>query len=406
MRLYDTISQVDLNSVIDKLLGNFHRELSLDLDDPVNNYCSLEFDCSDGVDAGTEVIFNDGDELSISFTNQRLQGINYGIRFYYYQLDKGDYTRSKPYGELQSVIVDLDDDTVTVPFTENQIYLQKSFDLVLMNTGESLLLSADKHMLFVSEDLTLTAVYSVDTLPVEGASVSFYNGETLLDTVVTDEDGEASLTVSDLFIGTYNFSCVCEGKYSKSILVEVVTENMMELGVTGSSFSSWVNQNNPLIYNGKVYIDWGDDSGLVEYTGGRLTHTYASSDDYTIKIYGEITQINHFAFTDYSYYTNSLVSVKLPDSITSLGVQCFRDTGLVSAELPDSITTMGRECFYDCYNLTSIKLKWDTSSEIITYDSGWIKYTHSALKFHIPNGTTSLYTAKSYPSDKLVEDNI
>ena len=43
MRLYDTISQSELNNVIDKLLGNFHRELSLDLDDPVNNYYKAIF---------------------------------------------------------------------------------------------------------------------------------------------------------------------------------------------------------------------------------------------------------------------------------------------------------------------------------------------------------------------------
>ena len=88
MNLYDTISQSDLNVVIDLLLSNFHRELSLDIDDPSNTYCRLSVDLSDGLDAGTEVIFNDGDSLTINFDEQRLAGLGYSLRFYFYQLDK------------------------------------------------------------------------------------------------------------------------------------------------------------------------------------------------------------------------------------------------------------------------------------------------------------------------------
>ena len=445
MRLYDTISQSDLNNVIDKLLGNFHRELRLDLDDGSNDYCSLSFDLSEGVDAGTEIIFNEGDELSIEFSNPRLAELGYGIRFYYYLLDKGDYTQSKGYGELQSFTVDLDDDTVIVPFTDNQVYLQKGFDLVLMNTGESLILSVDKSTLFTDDDLTLTAFYSLDTLPVEGASVSFYNSETLVDTVVTDEDGEASLVLSDLDLGSYSFSCICDGRYSNSVIVTVLSDNYIELEVSGASFST--GSNSPFTFNGRVFVDWGDDTGLIEYTSGKLTHNYSVSDDYTVKIYGDITSLGDYCFQNCSGLTSitipdsvtilsgycfngctGLTSITIPDSVTSLRRDCFQNcsgltsitipdsvtnlgrscfnlcTGLTSITIPDSVTSLGDYCLRNCTGLTSIILNWDTSTEIVTYNNTWIMDTSSSLLFHIPTGTTNLYTAKNYPSNKITED--
>ena len=143
MNLYDTITQSDLNDVIDLLLNNYHREIDLNIDDSSNDYCTLEFDLSDGVDAGDEVIFNDGDNLSISISDKRLAEMGYTLRFFYYQLDKADYTGGKAYGDLQSFDVKLDTDTTVVPFEDNQVYLQKDFVLVLLkDVGYRLLLSA------------------------------------------------------------------------------------------------------------------------------------------------------------------------------------------------------------------------------------------------------------------------
>jgi len=55
-----------------------------------------------------------------------------------------------------------------------------------------------------------------------------------------------------------------------------------------------------------------------------------------------------------------------------------------------------------CYALTNIKLNFKTPINILAYDSSWIIETNN-LKFSIPNGTTSLYTDKGYPLEKLEE---
>lgn len=225
--------------------------------------------------------------------------------------------------------------------------------------------------------------------------------------------------------------------------VSIASDSIMELKITGNSFSTY--SSTPFTYAGKVFVDWGDDTGLIEYTGGQLTHTYSSSDDYTVKIYGEIISLKLYSFRE----CIGLTSIKLPNSITTLENACFKDcSNLYSIDLSEDITSIGHYCFEDCSNLTnidlpngiislgtgcfwgcsnllsvyipdsvtsigntflvacpnliSVKLEWSILNEIVTYNNNWINDSPN-YKFSIPNGTTSLYTAKGYPSNKLLE---
>ena len=228
-----------------------------------------------------------------------------------------------------------------------------------------------------------------------------------------------------------------------SPIILELSDNIMKLRITGNSFSTY--SSTPFTYNGKVFVDWGDNSGIVEYTGGKLTHTYSSSAGHTVKIYGDITSLGNYCFERCSSLTSvtipssvtslgnncfenctGLTSVTIPSSVTSLGTGCFAScTGLTSIDIPNGVTNLRNSCFYNCRSLTSITipnsvtsiegycfsnctslayiyLNW-TSTEIITYNNTWIGNTSSNLLFHIPNSTTSLYTAKGYPSNKLLE---
>ena len=49
-----------------------------------------------------------------------------------------------------------------------------------------------------------------------------------------------------------------------------------------------------------------------------------------------------------------LTSVKIPDSVTSIGENAFTSSGLTSIVIPDSVTSLGPRAFQRCYDLKSI----------------------------------------------------
>ena len=74
--------------------------------------------------------------------------------------------------------------------------------------------------------------------------------------------------------------------------------------------------------------------------------------------------------TDYLFYRssnlNSLTSITIPDSVTSVGYYAFRDcTGLTSITIPDSVTSIGGYAFSGCTNLETI-----TIPKSATFSSG------------------------------------
>ena len=65
-----------------------------------------------------------------------------------------------------------------------------------------------------------------------------------------------------------------------------------------------------------------------------------------------VTSIGDWAFA----YTNSLKSVTLPNSITTIGIAAFMSTNLTSVAIPNSVTTIRAGAFRYCTNLSSITL--------------------------------------------------
>jgi hypothetical protein len=52
-------------------------------------------------------------------------------------------------------------------------------------------------------------------------------------------------------------------------------------------------------------------------------------------------------------YCNSLTSVVIPNSVTSIGYGAFYECfSLTSVVIPRSVTSIGENAFYGCYNLT------------------------------------------------------
>lgn len=233
-------------------------------------------------------------------------------------------------------------------------------------------------------------------------------------------DGE----IESIFIDNQEVQSIIE-KDTGGILFQKSNdiENLpvMTLTVTGSSFETY--SSTPFTYTGEVFVDWGDNTGLVEYTDGKLSHSFTDGvSSHTIRVYGNLTSLESDCFSqctnlisitlpdsiislkDSCLTRTNLTSILIPDGVTSLGKACFSEcTGLTQITLPDSITGIGLACFYSCTSLTSIHLNW-IGTEILTYQSHWIQSANSTLKFIIPYGTTQLYIDKGYPSSKLEEE--
>ena len=62
------------------------------------------------------------------------------------------------------------------------------------------------------------------------------------------------------------------------------------------------------------------------------------------------------------YKCETLKSVTIPSSVTSLGYGCFAGTGLTSVTIPSSVTSLGDECFWHCSSLKSVTIPSSVTS--------------------------------------------
>ncbi|EAX92799.1 surface antigen BspA-like [Trichomonas vaginalis G3] len=87
---------------------------------------------------------------------------------------------------------------------------------------------------------------------------------------------------------------------------------------------------------------------------------------------------------------SSLTSIKLPNSVTTLGDSIFHSTNIENFDLPASVTVLPYQCFTYCKNLKSVNIPQDSN---LTELKKWIIRRSSLKTFRIPAKVHTLIDA-------------
>lgn len=104
---------------------------------------------------------------------------------------------------------------------------------------------------------------------------------------------------------------------------------------------------------------------------------YYIKDEYGGRINERLTE-NHIISEDMFYHCENLLSIKLPESVTAIRDNAFRDTQLTKITIPDNIVTIGEYAFNGCDSLMNISVT-DGNTNYVALDGVLFNATKTEL---------------------------
>ena len=158
-------------------------------------------------------------------------------------------------------------------------------------------------------------------------------------------------------------------------------------------------------YSGDVVIPSSVSYGNITYAVTSIgNYAFALCDSLTsIEIPSSVTTIGDFAFSksgltnidipssvttigSNAFSVSELTNINIPSSVTSIGKGAFYSSNLTSIDIPSSITTIKSYTFYNCKRLTSVNIP----SSVTTIDVDAFSNCTSLTNVTLPEGLTSL----------------
>ena len=120
----------------------------------------------------------------------------------------------------------------------------------------------------------------------------------------------------------------------------------------------------------------------------------------SITIPNSVTSLGNDCFGDCS----GLTSITIPNSVTSLGDGCFYEcSGLTSITIPNSVTSLGGYCFDCCLGLTEVHANRETPPAT---GYGIFNTCNSLQTIYVPTGASANYDIDPWNAYKIVEEGV
>lgn len=172
----------------------------------------------------------------------------------------------------------------------------------------------------------------------------------------------------------------------------------------GYMFDKWVDEDGTTVDENTVFSD-GDKIRpvfkVIEYIPFTITPSNRTEVGYTGAVDENLVIPETFRGSDGNYYKvvaiggnafhqcANLTGVTIPSTVKTIDNYAFSYSGLKSVYIPDSVTTLGRNCFEACKSMTSIRFSPNAKTIQYMCCAG----CKSLTSVTIPSGITTIETA-------------